>query len=63
MDAARKECIWFGQCGSDCSGRCPDFSPADESEEAENYYHDILKENAEEYQSVIREYSDGGELQ
>ena len=62
MDATRKERIWFGQCGSDCPESCHDFSPADESEKAENYYHNILKESAEEYQSVIREYSDGGEL-
>lgn len=61
MDATRKECIWFEQCGSDCPGRCPDFSPLDETENTENYYHSILRENTEEYQSMIKEYSHGGE--
>jgi len=63
MGSLRKLCIWFGQCGSDCSVRCSDFSPADELEKSESDYHAILKENVEEYQRVIREYSDGGELQ
>ena len=32
---------------------------SDESEENENYYSRILKENAEEYQKMINDYSDG----
>ena len=32
----------------------------DESEEAKKYYEKILRENAEEYQQMIQDYSDEG---
>lgn len=60
MSATHRECIWLGQCGSDCPGHCPDFSPLDDTEEAESYYQDIIKENTAEYQNLIKEYSHGG---
>lgn len=59
MNAANRECIWKEQCGDECHGRCSDYTPADESEDNENFYSYILKENAEEYQKIIDDYSDG----
>lgn len=58
MNTANQECIWKDQCGGECPGYCSDYTPADESEENENYYSRILKENAEEYQKMIGDYSD-----
>lgn len=57
MNTANQECIWKDQCGGECPGYCSDYTPADESEENENYYSRILKENAEEYQKMINDYS------
>ncbi len=59
MDTARKDCIWHEQCGSECQGGCEDYSPADESENNEAFYRNVLEENAQEYQKVIRDFEDG----
>lgn len=58
MSIARENCIWYEQCGSECCGKCEDYSPADESEENEEFYKGILAENAQEYEKVIQDYSD-----
>lgn len=60
MNTARKNCIWYDQCGSECQGKCDDYSPADDAGENEVFYQSILKENAQEYEKVIQEYSDRG---
>lgn len=59
MSAAYQECIWKDQCGSDCSGHCSDYTPADDTEMNEDFYACILKENIELYQKMIDDYSDG----
>ena len=59
MNTARKNCIWYDQCGSECQGKCDDYSPADDAGENEVlFYQGVLKENAQEYEKVIQEYSD-----
>lgn len=59
MNTANRECIWKDQCGGECPGRCSDYTPADESESNTKFYFDTLSENAEEYQKMIDDYSDG----
>ena len=59
MNTANQECIWKDQCGGDCPGRCSDYTPADDTEENEAFYARVLRENAETYQEVIKDYSDG----
>lgn len=59
MRAKGKECIWRGQCENECPQDCQDYTPANDTEDSENFYSDILKENAEVYQKEIEEYSDG----
>ena len=61
MSIARKDCIWYEQCGSECFGRCEDYSPTDESEDNEAFYRGVLAENAKEYKKVIQDYSDGSD--
>lgn len=63
MGTAREDCIWFDQCGQDCFGRCDDFSPVDSSDEDVAFYQQVLKENAEEYDKLIREFSGEEEAQ
>jgi len=48
-------CYWEAQCADEL--RCDDYTPleCDGSE----YYRDILKENAEEYQVIIHEFLEG----
>ncbi len=60
MNTASQECIWKDQCGMECPGRCSDFTPADDAGDNEDYYSSILKENTEEYQHMINNYSDKG---
>ena len=49
MNTARKNCIWYDQCGSECQGKCDDYSPADDAGENEVlFYQGVLKENARE---------------
>ena len=60
MDTADNKCIWADQCGEECEGRCSDYSTIDESKEAKKHYEKILRENAEEYQQMIQDYSDEG---
>lgn len=60
MNTARKNCIWYDQCGSECQGKCDDYSPADDAGENEVFYQSVLKENAQEYEKLIQEYSDRG---
>ena len=59
MRSMDKECIWKGQCGSEWPQNCQDYTPADDTEDNENFYSDVLKENIEVYQKEINEYSDG----
>lgn len=54
-------CIWSDQCGSECRGKCDYYSPADTAMEDELFYQKVLKENVEEYEKVIREFSDGSD--
>ena len=61
MNTARKNCIWYDQCGLECQGKCDHYSPADDAGENEVlFYQGVLKENAREYEKVIQEYSDRG---
>lgn len=60
MNTASQECIWKDQCGTECQGYCSDFTPADEGGADDIFYSRILKENAEEYQHMIDDYSDRG---
>lgn len=60
MNAAQKNCIWYDQCGLECRGKCDDYSPADDPGENEVFYQGVLKENVQEYEKVIQEYSDRG---
>lgn len=58
MDADRKKCIWYEQCGGECQDDCSDRTLLDDSDD-EEFYNNILKENVEEYESVIADYDDG----
>lgn len=60
MNTARKNCIWYGECGMECQG-CSDYSPIDDSPKNEEFYLGVLKENAGEYRKIIRDFSDGSE--
>lgn len=62
MGTARKDCIWYDQCGHECLEGCDDLSPIDSSDEDAAFYQQILKENAEEYDSLVQEFSDGEEI-
>lgn len=62
MGTAQKDCIWFDWCGHGCPGRCDDFSPVDSLDEDMDFYLKILKENAEEYDKLIQEFSDKEEI-
>lgn len=57
MNTANQECVWKGQCGGKCPEHCSDYTPADESERNEDFYFLIIKENADEYQKMIDDYS------
>lgn len=61
MNIAREDCIWYEQCRSEYCGICKDYSPADESEQNENFYHNVLLENARRYQNLIQSYLDRGD--
>lgn len=61
MNIARRDCIWSGQCGLECRGKCDDFTPADEDLDNESFYMGILKENARFYDRTVREFMDGSE--
>lgn len=56
-DTEDKACIWKGQCEGECPQDCQDYTPTDDTENNENFYSDVLKENAEVYQKEIDEYS------
>ena len=47
---------WKDQCDEDCQG-CEFASPADEYEDDESYYRDILRENSEIYEELTEEYN------
>lgn len=54
-------CYWCCQY-VDRNYVCEDYTPLDPEEVSEDnitYYNDILRENYEEYEDVIEEYSDG----
>mgnify|MGYP001521349214 CR=1 FL=1 len=56
MNTARKNCIWYDQCGSECQGKCDDYSPADDAGENEVlFYQGGLKENAQGVMCLNRE--------
>ncbi|NBH77090.1 hypothetical protein D3Z52_02595 [Clostridiaceae bacterium] len=59
MNTANQECIWKDQCGGECLGHCPGYTPAGKSNKHKSLYFRILKENVEEYQKMINDYSDG----
>lgn len=61
VNTARKNCIWYDQCGSDHCRGCEYYdSLGEEAELDEGYCQSILEENAQEYEKVIQEYSDRG---
>lgn len=60
MDTARKDCIWYDQCGQECYERCDDYSPIGSSGQDEVFYRQNLKKNTEEYSKLIREFSGKG---
>lgn len=62
MNTARKDCIWYDQCDSECQWECEYYSPADDAVENEAFYRGILNENAQCYEEIIQEYSDGGDM-
>ena len=47
MNTARKNCIWYDQCGSECQGKCDEYSSADDAGENEVFYKGVLKGNAQ----------------
>lgn len=55
MSNSKKMCVncyWYENC---CGAEiCDEFTPMDDSLD-EEYYADILKENLEEYQSLVME--------
>jgi hypothetical protein len=53
----RTECYWYGRCGVSCEG-CEDYDPVDETAREIETYFTVLRENAEEYQTVAEDYSD-----
>ena len=57
MNTARKNCIWYDQCGSECRG-CEDYSPVDDAVGNEEFYRGVLEENAYEYEKIVRDFSD-----
>lgn len=63
MRSEDKKCIWMGQCEGECPQDCQDYTPADDTEDNENFYSDVLRENAEVYQREIDEYSDGRSME
>ena len=48
-----KGCIWVDQCESD--KRCEDYTPVDVDEDDVKYYNQIIKENKEEYEDLVKE--------
>lgn len=48
-----KGCIWVDQCESD--KRCEDYTPIDVDEDDVKYYNQIIKENTEEYEDLVKE--------
>lgn len=48
-----KGCIWVDQCESD--KRCEDYTPVDIDEDDVKYYNQIIKENTEEYEDLVKE--------
>jgi len=48
-----KGCIWVDQCESD--KRCEDYTPVDVDEDDVKYYNQIIKENTEEYEDLVKE--------
>ena len=53
MDSGNNKCFyWCEQCGGDSP--CDDYTPLDEHEDV-RFYNNILKENAEEYRSMLKE--------
>ena len=55
MDSGNNKCLscyWCEQCGGDSP--CDDCTPLDEHEDV-RFYNNILKENAEEYRSMLKE--------
>ena len=56
------DCIWYDQCGSECHGKCEYYSPADTAMEDETFYMEVLKENAQEYEKSIQDFSDGSDI-
>lgn len=51
-----KGCIWVDQCESD--KRCEDYTPVDVDEDDVEYYNQIIKENTEEYEDLVKEQDD-----
>lgn len=60
MNTARKDCIWFDQCGDQCHSQCDDYwSKEFEESESEREYTRHLNEMQEDYMEVVKDYSDG----
>ena len=52
------DCIWYDQCGSECQGKCEYYSAMED----ETFYMEVLKENAQEYEKSIQDFSDGSDI-
>lgn len=52
-------CYWCCQCSDRSDDVCGDYTPLDPEEDDIAYYNKIVKENYDEYESVIEEYNDG----
>ena len=60
MNTARKDCIWFDQCGDQCHGECDNYwSQEFEKSESEREYSQYLDEMREAYMESVKDYSDG----
>ena len=56
MNEEKKTCkgrIWVDQGESD--KRCEDYTPVDVDEDDVKYYNQIIKENTEEYEDLVKE--------
>lgn len=58
MNTAREKCVWYAEC----EDQCEDCFLIDTSEEDEEFYRHVLKENTEEYDKLILEFSEKEEI-
>ncbi len=60
MDTARKNCIWYDQCRTQCYESCEYYwQDRFEESECERKYAEYLGEMQKAYMQTVSEYSDG----